>query len=108
MNINETIQLKNLIDQIISSKSRNNQAKPSKYWHPLSLASFGSDEILEALDSMCSFRTSMAEKTLFFEKINVYFLMQFVSTVLTISKVVDTFLKELNSLKNSSQTYQQE
>lgn len=68
MKIDETIKLKNLIDQIISTKSRNNHAKPSKYWHPLSLASFGSDEILEALDSMCSFRTSMAEKTLLFEK----------------------------------------
>lgn len=68
MNISETIELKHLIDQIISSKSRNNQAKPSKYWYPLSLASYGSDEILEALDAMCSFRTSMAEKTLLFEK----------------------------------------
>jgi len=57
-----------MIDLLLENESRINEAKPIRYWYPLSLATFGSDEIIEALDSMCSFRTSMAEKTLSFER----------------------------------------
>lgn len=57
-----------MIDLLLENESRINEAKPIRYWYPLSLATFGSDEIIEALDSMCSFRTSMAEKTLAFER----------------------------------------
>lgn len=41
---------------------------PSRYWHPLSLPTFGADEIVDALDSMCRFQTSMGEKTRQFEQ----------------------------------------
>jgi CDP-6-deoxy-D-xylo-4-hexulose-3-dehydrase len=68
MNIQNINNLRGVIDLIIDSESRINEGKPVRYWYPLSLATFGTDEIMEALDSMCSFRTSMAEKTLQFER----------------------------------------
>lgn len=65
----ENIQkLRGAVEQVLASESRINEAKPVRYWYPLSLATYGADEILEALDSMCGFRTSMAEKTLQFER----------------------------------------
>ena len=67
--INQVLgRLGGLIELILESSSRVNEAKPTKYWHPLSMATFGSEEILEALDSMCSFRTTMWEKTAKFEE----------------------------------------
>lgn len=63
----EKQKFKQVIDEVIQSKSRINELKPIKYWYPLSQATFGTDEILEAIDSLCGFRTSMAEKTLEFE-----------------------------------------
>ena len=68
MNIENIKKLQGMIDLLLENESRINEAKPIRYWYPLSLATFGSDEIIEALDSMCSFRTSMAEKTLSFER----------------------------------------
>lgn len=65
----ENIQkLRGAVEQVLASESRINEKKPVRYWYPLSLATYGADEILEALDSMCGFRTSMAEKTLQFER----------------------------------------
>lgn len=69
MNIENIIKLKGILDLLIENENRVNEAKPIRYWYPLSLATYGTDEILEALDAMCSFRTSMAEKTLQFERI---------------------------------------
>jgi CDP-4-dehydro-6-deoxyglucose reductase, E1 len=68
MNIGNVSKLRGIIDLLLENESRINQAKPVRYWYPLSLATYGTDEIIEALDSMCSFRTSMAEKTLLFER----------------------------------------
>lgn len=68
MNIGNASKLRGIIDILLENESRINEAKPIRYWYPLSLASYGTDEIIEALDSMCSFRTSMAEKTLTFER----------------------------------------
>lgn len=70
MALNEQLRndFKSLIEKSIELESRANQNKPTRYWYPLSLATYGSEEILEALDSMCSFRTSMWEKTLEFER----------------------------------------
>jgi CDP-6-deoxy-D-xylo-4-hexulose-3-dehydrase len=68
LNIENIKKLQGMIDLLLENESRINEAKPIRYWYPLSLATFGSDEIIEALDSMCSFRTSMAEKTLSFER----------------------------------------
>ena len=61
-------QFRSLIKSALGFESKTNQVKPTRYWYPLSLASYDSDEIIEALDSMCSFRTSMWEKTLEFER----------------------------------------
>lgn len=57
-----------VVELLLESASRINEAKPQKYWYPLSMASYGVEEILEALDSMCSFRTTMWEKTRRFEE----------------------------------------
>ncbi len=67
-NIGNIEKLRGIIELLLESESRINEAKPVRYWYPLSLATYGTDEILEALDSMCAFRTSMAEKTLNFER----------------------------------------
>ena len=67
-NIGNIEKLRGILELLLESESRINEAKPVRYWYPLSLATYGTDEILEALDSMCSFRTSMAEKTLHFER----------------------------------------
>jgi CDP-6-deoxy-D-xylo-4-hexulose-3-dehydrase len=63
-----TEKLRGPIELLLENASRVNEAKPIKYWHPLAQATYGVDEILEALDSMCSFRTTMWEKTLAFEQ----------------------------------------
>jgi CDP-4-dehydro-6-deoxyglucose reductase, E1 len=68
VNIENILKLRGIIDLLLESESRINESKAIRYWYPLSLATYGTDEILEALDSMCSFRTSMAEKTLLFER----------------------------------------
>lgn len=68
MNISNSAKLSGIIDILLENESRINEAKPIRYWYPLSLATYGTEEIVEALDSMCSFRTSMAEKTLRFER----------------------------------------
>ena len=68
MNIENITKLKGIIDLLLENESRINEAKPIRYWYPLSLATYGADEIIEALDSMCAFRTSMGEKTLAFKR----------------------------------------
>lgn len=68
MNIESIERLRGVLDILIEHESRNNETKPARYWYPLSLPTYGTDEILEALDSMCSFRTSMGEKTQRFER----------------------------------------
>jgi CDP-6-deoxy-D-xylo-4-hexulose-3-dehydrase len=68
LNNSDTHKLAGAIELLLESSSRLNEAKPRRYWYPLSLASYGVDEIVEALDSLCSFRTTMWEKTLRFER----------------------------------------
>lgn len=68
MNLQATNKLTGVIELLLAESSRINQAKPEQYWYPLSMATYGVEEIVEALDSMCSFRTSMWEKTLQFEQ----------------------------------------
>lgn len=67
MDAEEIALVESLIERMVAGESRINQAKPVPYWYPLSLATFGKSEILEALKTMCSFRTSMAERTKVFE-----------------------------------------
>ena len=68
LNNESTRKLTGAIELLLESSSRINGAKPRRYWYPLSLASYGVEEIIEALDSLCSFRTTMWEKTLQFER----------------------------------------
>ena len=66
MNVGLSTELPAILDKILEETKA---ATPSgKYWYPLSLATYGREEILEALDSMCTFRTSMGEKTRDFER----------------------------------------
>jgi len=67
-NIPSIEKLSGVIELFLEHSSRINEAKPQKYWYPLSMATYGTEEILQALDSLCSFRTTMWEKTLEFEK----------------------------------------
>jgi len=67
VNDQTTERLRGVIDLFLENASRANTRKPN-YWYPLSLATYGTDEILEAVDSMCSFRTTMWEKTKAFEQ----------------------------------------
>jgi len=67
MTIDLTGKLGGVIELLLESHSRINEAKPERYWYPLSMATYGVEEIIEALDSMCRFRTTMWEKTRKFE-----------------------------------------
>jgi len=55
--------LKSLIDKTL----KENSSKSEKYWYPLSVVTFDLEEIVAAVETMCTFRTSMGEKTLNFE-----------------------------------------
>lgn len=67
MNVFDSSILRSELTNQIEDASRTNSAKANNYWYPLAMANFGVDEILEALDSMCSFKTTMWEKTRQFE-----------------------------------------
>lgn len=68
MNNEDTRKLAGIIELLLESSSRMNEANPQRYWYPLSMATYGVEEIIEAVDSMCSFRTTMWEKTREFEQ----------------------------------------
>ena len=67
MNLEQTSALKAPLEQLIAEASRINSYKPARYWYPLSLATYDVEEVLAAVDSLCSFRTTMWEKTRTFE-----------------------------------------
>lgn len=68
MNLEHTYQLREPIQALLQEASRINSYKPQKYWYPLSMATYDLEEILAAIDSLCSFRTTMWEKTVEFER----------------------------------------
>lgn len=68
MNLQQTHQLREPIQALLREGSRINSYKPQKYWYPLSMATYDLEEILAAIDSLCSFRTTMWEKTVEFER----------------------------------------
>jgi len=68
MNLKYTYQLREPIQALLQEASRINSYKPQKYWYPLSMATYDIEEILAAVDSLCSFRTTMWEKTSEFER----------------------------------------
>lgn len=67
MNLDYTEQLREPLQALLNEASRINSYKLQKYWYPLSMATYDVEEILAAVDSMCSFRTTMWEKTVEFE-----------------------------------------
>jgi CDP-6-deoxy-D-xylo-4-hexulose-3-dehydrase len=67
MNLDHTEQLRRPLQDLMNSASRINDRKPQRYWYPLSAATYGVEEVLAAVDSLCSFRTTMWEKTAAFE-----------------------------------------
>lgn len=68
MNLDYTEQLREPLQALLNEASRINSYKVQKYWYPLSMATYDVEEILAAVDSMCSFRTTMWEKTAQFER----------------------------------------
>ena len=67
-NIPSIEKLGGVLDLFLEHSNRINEKSPRKYWYPLSMATYGTEEILQALDSLCSFRTTMWEKTSEFER----------------------------------------
>ena len=63
-----TDQLRLLIQERMAAHSRVNANIANEFWYPLSVATYDADEVMEAIDSMCSFRTTMWEKTKRFEE----------------------------------------
>ncbi len=69
MNLKHVEDLRRSLEATLAEASRDNSNKPEpRYWYPLSLATYGIEEILQAVDSMCSFRTTMWSKTAEFER----------------------------------------
>ena len=63
------LEFQNLKKEKFSKKIKaGNFYKHKKYWYPLSLPTYGSAEIKQALDSMSKYRTTMWDKTKLFEE----------------------------------------
>src|ERR1043165_5772319 len=67
MNLEASKLLREPLQRLIDEASRINTQKPQHYWYPLSVATYEVEEILAAVDSLCSFRTTMWDKTAKFE-----------------------------------------
>jgi CDP-6-deoxy-D-xylo-4-hexulose-3-dehydrase len=67
VNLDDIEELRAPLQRLIDSASRVNANKPQRYWYPLSLATYDVEEVLAAVDSLCSFRTTMWDKTAAFE-----------------------------------------
>lgn len=59
--------IRRAIEDLLENGSRVDTHKP-RYWYPLSIATYGVEEILNALDSLVSFKTTMWDKTARFER----------------------------------------
>lgn len=56
------------IELLMAESIEDDRDREGGYWYPLSRPTYGSAEVIAALDSMCKFRTSMWEKTRLFEE----------------------------------------
>lgn len=68
MSVELEARLLDIVQQLIASSNRINEAQSKRYFYPLSMATYDADEIIEAIKSMTAFRTTMWEKTLHFER----------------------------------------
>lgn len=66
--LSATDKLREPLQELIDNASRINSNKPQRYWYPLSMATYYVEEVMAAVDSLCSFRTTMWEKTRQFEQ----------------------------------------
>ena len=65
MKSNEEKQLKEIIGGFVDKKNRKNDFA-GKYWYPLNYATYGSEEIISAIESLINFQTSMGSKSKIF------------------------------------------
>jgi len=63
----ELTNLRKVLEPILESSARIIKEK-KQYWYPLGFANYGVEEVIEALDTLCSFRTTMWKKTRDFEQ----------------------------------------
>lgn len=68
LNLDQSEQLREALQTLLDHGSRINANKGDRYWYPLSIATYGVDEVMAAVDSLCSFRTTMWTKTSEFER----------------------------------------
>jgi CDP-6-deoxy-D-xylo-4-hexulose-3-dehydrase len=61
-------EIRPIIEEEMARNSRANIMNPD-YWYPLAIATYGFEEVLQAINSMVTFRTSMWEKTREFEEL---------------------------------------
>lgn len=66
MNLDTTDHLRSMLQGLLKT-SQDNDLRNQKYWYPLSVVTYDIEEILSVLDSLCSFRTTMSDKTSRFE-----------------------------------------
>ena len=59
-----TLPLRQLIEDLMTQSSTSQN--PTGFWYPLAKPSFGAEEVLDAIDSMTTVRTTMWEKTRIF------------------------------------------
>lgn len=67
MKMGDLAALQPQIEHLMAESTRVNANTNGRYWYPLSLATYDADEVMEALESLVTFRTSMWEKTRRFE-----------------------------------------
>jgi len=60
--------LPTIIQDLMAANLRNKDLAPNKYWYPLAVPTYGVSEVLQAIDSMVTYRTTMWEKTRLFEE----------------------------------------
>lgn len=68
LNITTALDLRSALQDLMEQGSRIDANKGGRYWYPLSIATYGVDEVIAAVDSLCSFRTTMWSKTAEFER----------------------------------------
>jgi len=68
LNAEYSPQLREAIQALIDEGARIDINKGGRYWYPLSIATYGMEEIVAAVELLCSFRTTMWSKTRLFEQ----------------------------------------
>lgn len=67
MNADLTLTLRQALMALMEDERRSNTFKSQKYWYPIAHATYDIEEIMTTVNSLCSFQTTMLEKTSQFE-----------------------------------------